>query len=123
MRALLLALPLLLAAAPAATLTIAGEPFAQTDILDGRATADAAGQPAVLLTFAPGAAKRLAAIGTANEGKPVAIAVEGAEVAQPVMRGPVDGVIEIGGLASFEAATALARRISGKDPLPESIEE
>ena len=119
----LLFIPLLLAAS-SGVLTIAGEPFAPGDIVDGRATADGSGQPAVLLTLTPAAVQRLAAIARANDGKAVAIAVDGDIKASPVMRAPFGGEqVEISGFASFEAAAAAAKAISGKAPLPESLDE
>jgi preprotein translocase subunit SecD len=124
MRILALTALLAVAAAPADLLTIAGKPFPQADILDARVTADGTGSPNIYVTMTPAAAQRLAALSNENVGKPIAIAVGGNVLMSPVVREAITGgAIEISGATSFDAAVVLARRISGKDPLPESLEE
>ncbi len=108
------------AAAPPDMLTIAGERFAQKEIVDARSVADGAG-PAILVTFGPTAAKRFAAITKANVGKPVTIALGATPLTSPIVLEPIEaGSFQISGQKSFAEAATLARRISGKDPLPES---
>ncbi|CAN5306681.1 hypothetical protein BH09PSE3_BH09PSE3_09060 [soil metagenome] len=124
MRSLALFALMAVAAAPADLLTIGGEAFPQADILDARAIADGTGMPNVYVTLTPAAAKRLANLSTANVGKPVPIAVGGAVLMSPVVREAITGgAIEISGVQSFDEAVVLARRISGKEPLPESISD
>ncbi|WP_293883434.1 hypothetical protein [Sphingomonas sp.] len=119
-----LAAVLAVAAAPADLLTIAGQAFPQADILDARAIADGAGMPNIYVTMTPTAAARLAALSSANLGKPIPIAVGGAVLVNPVVREVITGgAIEISGVGNFAAAVAMAKRISGKDPLPESTDE
>jgi preprotein translocase subunit SecD len=113
-----------IAATPADLLTIGGAAFPQADILDARATSDGAGMPNIFVTMTPAAAKRLASISKANIGRPIAIAIGGTVLMNPVVRDEItDGAIEISGVATFDAAAIMARRISGKEPLPESTEE
>jgi preprotein translocase subunit SecD len=123
--AALLAYPAMaIASTPADLLTIGGAAFPQTDILDARATSDGTGMPNIFVTMTPAAAKRLASISKANIGKPIAIAIGNTVLMNPIVRDEITGgVIEISGIASFDAAASMARRISGKDPLPESTDE
>ena len=121
MRAFLPAALLAIAAAPANQLTIGGEPFAQSDIVDARAIADGSGMPVIYVTLTPAAAGRLATITASRVGKPVPIAVGDTVITTPVVREAITGGnLEISGIASFDAAKTMARRISGKEPLPES---
>jgi preprotein translocase subunit SecD len=108
------------AAAPADVLTIAGERFPQSDIIDARAVGDANG-PAILVTLGPAATKRLATITRANVGRPITVALGAKVIAAPVVMEPIEaGSFQISGQKSFPEAAAMARRISGKAPLPES---
>lgn len=121
----LLAIPIIAnAATPADLLTINGTEFPQRDILDARATSDGAGTPNIFVTLTPAAAERLASISRSNIGKPIPIAIGGKLLMSPVVQDEITGgAIEISGVATFEAAIAMAKRISGKDPLPESTDE
>ncbi len=111
---------LTVAAAPAEVLTIAGERFAQSEIIDARAVADATG-PAILVTLGPAATKRFATITRANVGRPVTVALGSKPLSAPYVLEPIEaGSFQISGQRSFAEAAAIARRISGKDPLPES---
>jgi SecD/SecF fusion protein len=123
--AALLAIPVMASAATTADLlTIGGAAFPQNDILDARATSDGAGTPNIFVTLTPSAAKRLASVSRANIGRPIAIAIGGKVLMNPVVRDEITGgEIEISGMASFEAAALMARQISGKEPLPETTDE
>lgn len=124
--ALALAAPALAQPAPTAAgvFTIAGERFAAGDILDARAMPDIAGGAGIMISFAPAAAKRLAALTAAQIDKPVALALDGKVLAEPVVREAIEGgVLQISGDFTVAQAEALAKRISGKDPLPEEFEE
>lgn len=114
---------LALAAAPADVLTIGGERFAQADVLDARAVADSAG-PAILVTFTERATKRFSALKARTAGRPVPILLGNEPFAAPMILDPgAENSVQIPGLKSFPEAEALAHRISGKAPLPESLEE
>jgi SecD/SecF fusion protein len=124
MRAFALFALLAIAAAPADLLTIGGQAFPQADILDARAIADGSGEPNIYVTLTPAAAGRLSALSKANLGKPIAIAIGGTVLMNPVVREAITGgAIEISGVGGFDAAVVMAHRISGKDPLPESTDE
>lgn len=126
MRALLPILMLLAtAAAPGpAAFTIGGEAFAQADILDARAMPDMDGSAAIMLTLAPPAAQRLLAVTTRGVGKPLPVALDGKVLVAPVLEAPIEGgVIEVAGHFPLAEAEALAKRISGKDPLPDSMDQ
>ena len=124
MRRLIPIAMLLVAAAAPAPVSIGGQAFAYADIVDGRATFDSSGAPAILLTFTPAAAKRMLAASAANRGKPIAIRVNGTPLDTPLIAGPVDGdAVQLSGAPTLDAARTMARRISGKAPLPESLDE
>lgn len=108
----------------AGAFTIGGERFAQADILDARALPGLDGGAEIMLTFDPRAAKRLEALTRTRAAQPIAIALDGRTIASPAMTAPVtDGVLTIAGGFSLTEAEALAKRISGKDPVPEEFEE
>jgi hypothetical protein len=98
----------LIAFLAAATFAVGNAALKPTDILDGRAIASGDGKPVVMITLTDAAAQRVA------QGAPVMI--DG----KPAVARIMANVIEIDGAADFPAAAALARRLSGKDPLPES---
>ena len=115
-------------AAPPATpfetgrLTIAGEAFAATDLLDARALPDINGKVGLMLTLTPAAAKRLEAISGSLVGKPMLVALDGKTLAGELIRKPIaNGVIELPGRWTLTEGEALARRISGRDPLPDDL--
>lgn len=126
MRALIASLLLVAAPALAATpgFTIAGQPFAQSEVMDARAMPDMDGAASIMLTFTPAAGKRLLAITTAGMGKPLPIALDGKTLVEPLVESPIDGgVMEVSGHFPLSEAEALAKRISGKDPLPDSLDQ
>lgn len=97
-------------AAAAAALTVGGIDLRPSDILDGRAIAGGTGAPVVMLTLTSAATARL---------KTQAVVLDGRVVAARI----VQNTIEIDGQPSFEAASALALRLSGKPPLPDTTDE
>jgi SecD/SecF fusion protein len=118
-------LPLLLiAAAPAETLTIGGVAFPQSDFLDARAIFDESGAPVIFVTFGPKGAAKLARVTKAKIGKPLPLAIGPRVLMKPVVREPIlGGTVQISGIASVDEAKQLAKLMSGKDPLPESLDE
>ena len=124
-------LPLLMllatAAAPGATtagFAIGGQHFAQAEILDARAMPSLDGIATIMLTFTPPAAKRLKTLTTAQVGKAMPVTLDGKLLAAPVVSAPIaGGVIEMDGHFALPQAEALAKQISGKDPLPDSLDQ
>lgn len=98
----------------AAQLSVAGKPLKPADFLDGRAIAGGTGTPVVMLTLTPAAAKRVSRTGPSAK-----FALDG----KPALARFADNTIELDGQKTFEAAAKLARAISGKAPLPDSLEE
>jgi hypothetical protein len=98
----------------AAQLSVAGKPLKPVDFLDGRAIADGAGAPVVMLTLTPAATARVK-----KAGVKAVIALDG----KPAKTRLQNNTIEIDGQPNFDAAAKLARAISGKAPLPDSLEE
>ncbi|ATE63478.1 SecDF P1 head subdomain-containing protein [Rhizorhabdus dicambivorans] len=116
------------ASPPAATpfetgkLTIGGEAFSPAEVLDARALPDVNGKVGIMLTLSPGAAKRLEAISGSLVGRPMLVALDGKTLAGELIRKPIaNGVIEIPGRWTLSEGEALARRISGRDPLPDDL--
>lgn len=104
---------------------IGGEAFAQDEIVDARALPQLGGGASIMITFSDSAAKRMATLTRRLVGGPVAVALDGETISSPTIREPIlDGVVQISAQEwSIEAAAELAKRISGKDPLPDSLEE
>lgn len=122
-------LPLaLLAASPAwageRAFQVAGEGFSEAEIVDARAQPELDGTSSIRITFAEGAAKRVAALTQKLVGKPAHVALDSQTVADPIVREPIkDGVLQLSGHWTLDDATALAKKISGKDPLPDSLDD
>ncbi len=115
---------MLIAAAPASVLTVGNAAFPQNEIVDARAIFDETGMPVIYITLSPAGRAKLAAITKANVGKPLPLAIGPKVLMTPIVREPIlAGTLQISGVPSFEDAKRLAREISGKDPLPESLEE
>lgn len=103
---------------------IADQPFSQAEILDARGLATAAGEPAILVTLTQKAGLRLAAISQTLLGKPLVATLDGKPLNGPIVRAPIaDGMVELTGFASFEDSEKQAERISGKPPVPDSMED
>lgn len=124
------ALPFLLllvstpAHAGASHLLVAGENFVQADILDARAQPELDGTSSIRITFNEAAARRIAIVTENLVGKAAHVALDEQPVADPIVREPIrDGVLQLSGAWLLPDAEALAKKISGKDPLPDSLEE
>ena len=108
----------------AGVFTIGGERFVPEEIVDARALPDIGGGAAILITMDEKAGQRLATLTGANVGKPLPFALDGKALMEPVVREAIQGgAIEISGHFTLVEAEALAKRISGKDPLPDSFDE
>ncbi|WP_051103448.1 hypothetical protein [Sphingomonas sp. PR090111-T3T-6A] len=103
---------------PTGVFTAAGHPIAAKDVLDARAIPDMAGKPSLMITLTPAAA---AAIHVA-QGARVPCTLDG----KPLGESPSDSlgsehVLQLSGdFGDYTATAALARRISGHDPVPDS---
>lgn len=124
------ALPLLLllvstpALAAGNHLVVGGENFVESDILDARAQPELDGTSSIRITFNDAAAKRIALVTARLVGKPALVSLDDKAVADPVLHEPIrDGVLQLSGAWLLADAEALAKKISGKDPLPDSLEE
>ena len=110
--------------AAASHFVVAGENFVQADILDARAQPELDGTSSIRITFNEAAAKRIAIITERLIGKPAHVVLDEQAVADPIVREPIrDGVLQLSGAWLIADAEALAKKISGKDPLPDSLEE
>ena len=118
--ALLLATP----AFAARDFRIGSEPFSEAEILDARGLPSVGGEPVILITLAQKAWPRLQKLTTEFLGKPMPVSIDGRPLATPVVRDAItDGVLEISGIASLPESETMAKLISGKVPLPDSLEE
>lgn len=103
---------------------IAGESFPESEIIDARAQPELDGTSSIRITFSEAAAKRIALVTGRLVGKPAHVALDDAAVADPVVREPIrDGVLQLTGPWTIADAEALAKKISGKEPLPDSLEQ
>lgn len=103
---------------------VAGESFPESEIIDARAQPELDGTSSIRITFNEAAAKRIALATQRLVGKPAHVALNEITVADPVVREPIrDGVLQLSGAWTIADAEALAKKISGKDPLPDSLEE
>jgi hypothetical protein len=97
---------------------VAGHAVKPTDILDARALPDMAGKPSLMVTLTPAAAAAIAppadgALPCTLDGKPLGASPAGALTS--------DHVLQLSGdFGDYAATAALARRISGRDPLPDA---
>lgn len=109
---------------PAGNFEIGGERFAPEDVVDARMMPEITGEPAIMITLSTTAAKKLAALTTAHAGEKLPIMLDGKLLAEPLLHEPiVDGVAMISGTFTPEEAAALAKRISGKEPVPDELGE
>lgn len=115
---------LLLMAQAAAGFTIGDQPFAQSEILDARAMPELDGTASIMLTLDPKAAARLGTLTQKNVGKTLSVTLDGKQIAAPKLLEPITaGVLTITGRYTLAEAETLAKRISGKDPVPEEFED
>ncbi len=127
MARLLMFLMALMVASPvlaARDFRIGTERFAEAEVLDARAVASVDGMPVLMITLAETAAARLHRLTLSMTGQPLPVLLNGKELSAPVVREPISGgVLEISGLQDFRECERLAREISGKDPVPDSLED
>ena len=98
--------------------------FAKADIADARAQPNVDGTSAILLSFEGAAAERLDAVGAGANGRPTVVLFDGQPLATLVIPpSGSNGALLIDGGWTLPQAEALALRISGKPPLPDSLDE
>jgi preprotein translocase subunit SecD len=111
-------------AAGTRTFTIGGIAFVEGDIVDARALPDLAGMPTIMITFSKPAAQRFGVLTAKRKGKPLPIMLDGKVLAQPVVSDAIlRGEAQISGSWPYEEAVRLAKQISGKNPLPDDLEQ
>jgi len=121
---LLMALMVSFPALAARDFRIGTQRFAEGEVLDARAVASVDGMPVLMITLAEPAATRLYQLTQSMTGQPLPILLNGQELPAPIVREPITGgVLEISGLQDFQECERLAREISGKDPVPDSLED
>ncbi len=103
---------------PTGVFMVAGRTVSARDVLDARAIPDMTGKPSLMVTLSATAATAIGAQPSTKlpctlDGKPLGTSPADALAS--------DHVLQLSGdFASYDAAAALARRISGRDPLPDA---
>jgi preprotein translocase subunit SecD len=119
---LMLATPAL-AQTEAQTLYIGTEAFKHADIVDARALPEMDAGVVILVTLTETASKRLEKVTQNNIGKPITLRIGRDIISNPIVRTPIrGGSMQINVEKTLDDATTLAKTISGKDPLPDSLE-
>lgn len=98
----------------AAQLSIGAIVLQPNDYLDGRTISNGTGEPVVLLTLTE------TAVAKVRQRVPTAVVKLGDA---PIVARFIDNVIELDGQPDFKIAAATALAISGKPPLPDSLDE
>lgn len=102
--------------------TIAGEAFSETEIIDARAQPDISGKATIMITFDDNGRIKLARLSGANKSKPLPFVLDGQTLMAPVVTDPIiDGIAQITGMFTITEAEVIAKKISGKPPLPDSL--
>ncbi len=105
---------------------IEGTPIAESEVLDARALPTLSGKPDIMVTLSDAAVKKISKKRAPNlRSVQVAVVLDGRPL--PAIRDPdpaQGNVVQISGdYKSIAEAARLAKRISGKDPLPDSLDE
>lgn len=105
---------------PTGRLLVADTPVPAAKVLDARALPDMAGKPSLMLTLDAATAEAIAGPLAADAAVPVTL--DGAALGtSPAGALKSDHILQLSGaFGDYAAAAALARRISGADPLPDS---
>lgn len=106
---------------PTGSFVVAGHVIAAKDVLDARAIPDMSGKPSLMVTLTPAAVTAIKA--SAAERLPCTL--DGKALgSSPVDALTSDHVLQLSGdFGDYDATAALARRISGHDPVPDSLSE
>jgi hypothetical protein len=97
--------------------------IAQADILDARAQPAVGSAPFVLITLADPIVAQFAKLRAVAKGRDVMITLDGKTLG--TLREPIEGdpTVQIPGGDTIAEAEALAKLISGKEPLRDSLED
>lgn len=103
---------------PTGAFAVADHKVAATDVMDARAIPDMTGKPSLMITLSPAAATAIG--GKAGDKLPCTL--DGKTIGtSPADALATDHVLAISGdFGDYDATAALARRISGRDPLPDA---
>jgi hypothetical protein len=103
---------------PTGAFVIAGHKIAPTDVLDARALPDMQGKPSLMVTLTPAAATTIG--GAVGDKLPCML--DGKALGDsPADALKTDHIVALSGdFGDYGATAALARRISGRDPLPDA---
>ena len=106
---------------PTGSFAVAGHTVAAKDVLDARAIPDMSGKPSLMVTLTPAAAAAI----KATAGARLPCTLDGKALgSSPADALTGDHVLQLSGdFGDYDATAALARRISGHDPVPDSLSE
>ena len=103
---------------------IGSEVFAEKDVMDARALPDIDGMVYILVTLEPAAGEKLFVLTQSQIGKALDVKLNGRILVSPTIMEPIaGGTFQISGRFSLLEGEDLARLISGKNPLPDSLDE
>ena len=103
---------------PTGAFAVAGHALLPTDVLDARAIPDMQGKPSLMVTLTAAAAN---AIGGGANGRLPCTLDDKPLGDSPADALKTDHILALSGdYGDYDATAALARRISGRDPLPDS---
>ncbi len=96
-----------------------------TEVVDARGLPEMDGSAGIMITFDAAGAAKLEQASRKSVGKPLPIMLDGKILMAPIIREPLRGgsVLITGLKVGVQEASLLAKQISGKPPLPDSLEE
>jgi hypothetical protein len=92
-------------------------------IADARAVPGLDGAVSILVTVEPGVANAIAKAGARSAGKPIPVSLDGKPLGEVASLPPVTEPIEVPVKLPLAEAEGVAIHISGKPPLPDSLED
>lgn len=108
---------------PERRFVIGGVSVSAIQIADARAVPGLDGAVSILVTVEPGVAKAIAKAGAKNAGKPMHVSLDGKQLGEVATLAPATEPIEVPVKLALPEAEGVAIHISGKPPLPDSLED
>ncbi len=112
-----------LAQAPARSFAIADVAISASKVIDARAVPGLDGAVSLLISVEPDIASSLAKASAKEGGKPINVTLNGKPIGVVAALPPAAEPIEVPVKLALSEAEGIAIHISGKPPLPDSLEE
>jgi hypothetical protein len=113
----------LIAQVPERRLAIGTVLVTANQIADARAVPGLDGAVSILITVDPGVANAIAKAAARSAGKPIPVSLNGKPLGEVAALPPATEPIEVPVKLALSEAEGVAIHISGKPPLPDSLEE